>query len=478
MGKKRDVPTTFSALDRLQIVKSFADANIPISDFIVDDFFRRLHNSNYAPLPTLFEDKECKDMVPKRFKKHMVDKFSTLTSKVVFSQTSTNGTTTKLLVELFDGHRVESVIMRHEKLGGDQVGRTTLCVSSQVGCQMGCTFCATGTMGIIGDLSAGEILEQLVHANAVLETPVRNVVFMGMGEPLNNYANVKEAVKGMVDTKRFGLGHGHVTVSTVGITPIIRKLSAEMPYVNLALSLHAPNQELRTQIVPAAKAYKIEGLIDALDNHMKGGSGEEQDDREVKGKKKKKARKAMIQYTMLNGPTATFECAHQLGKLCEGRNIIVNLIPYNQTDVKDKYSCPPLEHIEEFQRIVMSYGLFVFIRKTMGEDIAGACGQLVLQKDIKEGGAVGDIEETLNARSGSSSGGRGGKKQLSGADGASNGNQADPRRDDDNNNNNNNAEGYEGMQYSRAFIGAGAALGLVALGLCVLIGRRRAFQRV
>ena len=249
---------------------------------------------------------------------------------------------------------------------------------------MGCTFCATGTMGIIGNLSAGEILEQLVHADRVKK--IRNIVFMGMGEPLNNFENVKAAVTAMVNTKQFGLAFGHVTVSTVGVTPKIRKLTEEMPFVNLALSLHAPNQEMRSQIVPAAKAYKIEGLIEALDDHMKTplrAGAAANPDGEISNKKKK-VRKAMIQYTMLDGPTATFECAHQLGKLCEGKNIIVNLIPYNTTDVKDKFQCPSLEHIEAFQKIVMGYGLYVFIRKTMGEDIAGACGQLVLQKEDEE----------------------------------------------------------------------------------------------
>ena len=196
--------------------------------------------------------------LPRTFVEVMKKDFVTTTSYVETKQTSKDGLTTKLLVKLRDGHMVESVIMRHE------TGRQTLCVSSQVGCAMGCTFCATGTMGIIGDLTAGEILEQLVHANSVLDPkkPIRNVVFMGMGEPLNNFENVKATVTAMHNTKQFGLGHGHVTVSTVGVTPSIRRLTKEMPHVNLALSLHAPTQELRSKIVPAAKAYKIEGIVE------------------------------------------------------------------------------------------------------------------------------------------------------------------------------------------------------------------------
>ena len=321
----------------------------------------------------------------------MMLKFATHTTSVKSELTSSDGSTTKLLIALHDGHMVESVIMRHES------GRNTLCVSSQVGCAMGCTFCATGTMGIIGSLSTGEILEQLVHAGR--RAKIRNIVFMGMGEPLNNYDNVKEAVLGMLDTKRWSLGHGHVTVSTVGVEKGIRKLTRDVPHVNLALSLHAPNQELREKIVPAARSCKIEALIAALDSHTGEGNDENNNanNTKKKTKKKKKVRKAMIQYTMLNGPTSTLTCAHELGALCEGKNIVINLIPYNPTDVEDKYSCPSMEHIITFQKVVMSYGLFVFIRKTMGDDIAGACGQLVLEKTKKENGDGGgcDIEEIL-----------------------------------------------------------------------------------
>jgi sorting nexin-8 len=401
--KKRAPPNSappYSALDTAQIYACLEALDEPLknTDLHVSEFQRRLHKAKYPDLADFPWDD-----FPKKFANVLSTSFVTRTSTVTLVQTSSDGSTTKLLVQLHDGHMVESVIMRHD------TGRTTLCVSSQVGCQMGCTFCATGTMGIIGDLSAGEILEQLVHAMDV--APIRNIVFMGMGEPLNNFINVKAAVTAMINTKQFGLAHGHVTVSTVGITPKIRQLSKELPFVNLALSLHAPNQEMRSKIVPAAKAYKIEGLIEALDDHMRVSrsgdklSGDGTSEAAV-SKNKQKDRKAMIQYTMLNGPTASFECAHQLGALCEGKNIIVNLIPYNQTDVKDKYSCPSLEHIEEFQRIVRSYGLFVFIRKTMGEDIAGACGQLVLDKrssgEEKKGG---DIEDILEARSQSPSGG-------------------------------------------------------------------------
>ena len=239
-----------------------------------------------------------------------------------------------------------------------------------------------------------------------------------MGEPLNNYDNVVAACKGLVDCRRWNLRHERVTVSTVGVTPKIRKFTKDMPELALALSLHAPNQEARSAIVPAAKAYPIEGLIDALDNHMmscfsasKKGSNdvtehEGKDDQnnintvggysEEQRKSASKRKRAMIEYVMLEGETSSFECAHQLGKLCENRRLIVNLIPYNQTDVKDKLRCPPREHIEKFQDIVRSYGSFCYIRRTMGADIAGACGQLVVEKEQKDSSSppvANDIED-------------------------------------------------------------------------------------
>ena len=136
--------------------------------------------------------------------------------------------------------------------------RATLCVSSQVGCKMGCKFCATGTLGELGHLTSGEILEQLVHANRVNDVPIRNVVFMGMGEPLNNYDNVVEAVRTMTSVRGFGLGPKQVTVSTVGIVPRMEQLTNDLPQVSMALSLHAPTQQLRAEIVPAARGWNME----------------------------------------------------------------------------------------------------------------------------------------------------------------------------------------------------------------------------
>jgi sorting nexin-8 len=436
--RSRDPPSPNSILDRQALIRALDERNISLKSQHIDAFYQSLHRQHYPPLdkfvetyylneaklslddaPTLplknklsRKKNRNKLQLPKvllDFIKDPNNGFVTITSTVDDARTSADGTTTKLAVKLHDGHLVESVLMRYITKGGS---RASLCVSSQVGCAMGCTFCATGTMGIKGNLTTGEILEQIVHADRILAQEsvsakennsdaknldlVRNVVFMGMGEPLNNYDNVVEACRGLIDRKRWNLAHGRVTVSTVGVTPKIHQLTRDLPQVCLALSLHAPNQEMRSAIVPAAKAYKIEGLIDALDRHMMGATSK---DYNANGFSKEERirestrRRAMIEYVMLEGDTSTFECAHQLGKLCENRHLVVNLIPYNQTDVKDKLRCPSEAHMKEFQSIVASYGAFCTIRRTMGADIASACGQLVVKKEKEETIATNDIED-------------------------------------------------------------------------------------
>eukprot|EP00815_Leptocylindrus_aporus_P012654 CAMPEP_0116073156 /NCGR_PEP_ID=MMETSP0322-20121206/15029_1 /TAXON_ID=163516 /ORGANISM="Leptocylindrus danicus var. apora, Strain B651" /LENGTH=276 /DNA_ID=CAMNT_0003562285 /DNA_START=444 /DNA_END=1274 /DNA_ORIENTATION=- len=216
-----------------------------------------------------------------------------------------------------------------------------------------------------------------------------------MGEPLNNFKNVVSAVKSMFQRKRWNMRQGRVTVSTVGVTPNMIKLTKEIPDVSLALSLHAPNQEMRSAIVPAAKSYSIEGLIDALDNHL---MAKVKDKNDLEARKlASKKRRVMIEYVMLDGETSSFECAHELGKLCLNRHLYVNLIPYNPTDVKDTLRCPSEEVMREFQRIVASYNTFCYIRRTMGADVNGACGQLIVKKE-KSSSHVDDIEDTTGPR--------------------------------------------------------------------------------
>ncbi|CAM9237946.1 unnamed protein product, partial [Pylaiella littoralis] len=393
-------------------------------------------------------------------------KFAVLTSTVVETQRSEDGTV-KLLVRLQDGQMVETVVIQHNGTHP----RTTLCVSSQVGCQMACTFCATGTMGLKGDLTAGEILEQVLHASRV--SPIRNVVFMGMGEPLNNYDAVLASIRGMSDSRMFKLSPRHITLSTVGVVPRMKQLTIDAPETQLALSLHAPNQELRNRIVPSARAYRLDKLMDALDGHLRGPAApapatttkaaadvvalaaEQQrvpvENGETKASEHDEAegaaevavegggggaaaaaagggadeagavetiagvimvggkgagRRALIEYVMLAGVNDTEECGRELGELLKGRNVLVNLIPYNPTYApgSEEFQEPTEEALQKFRAIVHEHGLLVTIRRHHGRDIDGACGQLAVKvvASAARSGTGGGCS------SGSGSGSRGG----------------------------------------------------------------------
>ncbi|KAH7423095.1 hypothetical protein KP509_12G039100 [Ceratopteris richardii] len=313
-------------------------------------------------------------------------KFKPTTSHVHIQYDSSDGRTTKLLVMFESGLSAEAVIMRHDSSAGKYAGgprtgaaRATLCVSSQVGCKMGCTFCATGTMGFKGNLSAAEILEQLVHASRI--TPIRNVVFMGMGEPMNNYSAVVRAAKSMTG-RCFHLSPKHITISTVGIIPRIISLKADFPEVSLAISLHAPTQELRSEIVPAARAFPLSKLIAAVDDYLT----------ESKSK-------VFIEYVMLAMVNDTEVHAHQLGQLLRGKRVVINLIPYNPTSVVQQFKASGSIELFRFQKILKEvYNLRTTVRQEMGQDIEGACGQLHVSHRRSNGSAeldslLQDIEE-------------------------------------------------------------------------------------
>lgn len=362
------------------------------------------------------------------------------TTRLLGAQRSCDGETTKLLVQLQDGLQVEAVVMEYDntdryaapqqqdeeargqqgaqpqhqqdeqqqaqqqaqggKEGSEEEGseeeeeefhdalsslgeafqlmggrRATLCVSSEVGCAMGCTFCATGTMGLTADLTAGEIVEQLVHARRVAQ--IRNIVFMGMGEPLNNYGAVRSAVGMMTDPRYFGLRRKKVTVSTVGVIPRLLQMVDDMPGVSLALSLHAPTQELRQTIVPSAKAFKLDRLMAAVDEYQQ-----------------RTRQSVFVEYVML-GPdvNCTPEHAHQLGALLRGKDVLVNLIPWNPIlSPSISFAAPAEGATAEFHRILRyEYGVNCTIRAEKGQDISGACGQLVLEHGgrLSTSGAAG-----------------------------------------------------------------------------------------
>lgn len=277
--------------------------------------------------------------------------------KFIRSVESEDGETIKFLWELSDGKRVESVLI----LSGS---RRTVCVSCQVGCPARCAFCASGKQGLLRNLSVGEIVEQVLHIDRHLKPKgerVCHIVFMGMGEPMENYDAVVQAIQIFNDPKAFQISQRRITVSTVGVVEGIDKLAKEDLSVNLVLSLHAPNQHLRKKIIPYARKYPLEEILMAMERYA----------RETR-------RDITYEYTLLAGLNDTSEHAKELAQLLSGKQCTVNLIPYNPVEGL-RLNRPSKEVIEDFRSILVGEGINTTWRYTKGKDIAAACGQLALQ---------------------------------------------------------------------------------------------------
>jgi len=276
--------------------------------------------------------------------------------EVLSEQISVDGTV-KWLFESGAGQAVETVFI-------PEPGRGTLCISSQVGCALDCAFCATGAQGFNRNLQAAEIVGQVAHANRHLpprpngEPAITNVVFMGMGEPLANYRNVVSALAVLLSDYAYGLSRRRITVSTSGIVPHIEKLGDDCN-VSLAVSLHAPNDELRDKLVPINRLHPIADLLDASWRYAA----------------KRANRYITFEYVMLRDVNDTLEHANQLARLLKGRPAKVNLIPFNPFAGND-YERSRSETIEKFQNRLRQRGLISTTRKTRGDDIDAACGQL------------------------------------------------------------------------------------------------------
>ncbi|WP_052887558.1 23S rRNA (adenine(2503)-C(2))-methyltransferase RlmN [Thermogemmatispora carboxidivorans] len=288
-------------------------------------------------------------------------------------QRSKDDRTRKILLELADGRLIESVLMLYPPLG-ESSARATVCVSSQAGCAFGCTFCATGQMGFERHLSAGEIVAQVLHfARELRAAPWRarglpgsqpidhitNLVFMGMGEPLHNYDNVIHALRILNSAEGFNLGARHMTISTVGLPPGIRRLSQEGLQVNLAISLHAPNDELRAQTMPVNRKYPLAEVLAACQDYIAA-----------------TRRQITFEYVLLAGVNDSPACAHQLGELLSPlkQYAHVNCIPVNKTAAG--YRPPGPEVIRRFREILFEHGVSNSVRAERGDDIDAACGQL------------------------------------------------------------------------------------------------------
>ena len=271
---------------------------------------------------------------------------------------SDDGETTKLLLRMSDGTLIETVLMQYPVEGRHP--RATVCVSTQAGCAMGCVFCATGQMGFERNLRAEEVVAQVLHMARVLRERgehVTNVVFMGMGEPLANYAETVRAVRLLTDARAFGLGQRHVTVSTVGLIHAIERLAEEDLQVGLAISLHAPNDELRQRLVPTAGPTSVEDLVSAAQRFFR-----------------RTGRRVTFEYALIDGVNDSDALAEELAVLLRGMGVHVNLIPVNPT--AGGYGRPPRGRVLAFERILVEGGVNCTVRVEKGAEISAACGQL------------------------------------------------------------------------------------------------------
>jgi 23S rRNA (adenine2503-C2)-methyltransferase len=300
-------------------------------------------------------DPEAMSNLGKLDRKTLAEKFAFSTASIAVHQISNDGTH-KLLLNWPNGANAETVMIPD----GD---RRTACVSSQVGCPVGCRFCASGVNGVKGNLTAAQIVEQVYELNRVIGGEKKgerltNIVFMGMGEPLANYQNVMTAVRILHDPKCFNIGARKITLSTVGVPPKMRELAHEDLPLNLAISLHAPTESLRRSLIPWAEHFAIKDILEAARYYF------EQTGREV-----------TLEYILLSHVNDQPEHAKQLAGVCRSLRANVNLIRYNEVESLP-FTRPESADVMRFQEILRDAGVNAHVRKSRGRDIDAACGQL------------------------------------------------------------------------------------------------------
>ncbi len=269
--------------------------------------------------------------------------------KIIKKQVDTD--VKKYLFELADGNRIESVLMFHDY-------GTSLCVSSQVGCNMGCAFCESGRLKKVRNLETYEIVEQLLLIERDANVKISHVVVMGIGEPFDNYDNVMNFIRIITSNKGINMGSRHITVSTCGVIPGIIRFMNDFDQVNLAISLHAPNDMIRNTIMPISKAYVLSELMDTIKLYIE-----------------KTNRRVTFEYIMLDGINDSKENAEELAKLLKGMNCYVNLIPYNETE-NIAFKRSKKVQILAFYDILKKNNIAVTIRREFGGKVDAACGQL------------------------------------------------------------------------------------------------------
>jgi len=289
--------------------------------------------------------------LPKEFRAKLVDDGYFISQlKIVEKLTDPDGTV-KYLFETADGQKIESVLL-------DETDRKTICLSTQVGCRLGCKFCATGYLKFERNLTTGEIIDQAGTISADSSCKINNLVYMGMGEPLDNYDSTLKAVRILSDQAGRQIGARRQTISTVGLPDGIRKLADEDIYPRLAVSLHAPNDNLRKQIVPAASKYPLPALLSAMKYYTQ-----------------KTERRITIEYCMMDNINDSLDYAEKLIKLLRGLHVSFNLIEYNPHPGSD-FQPSPKEQIKAFKDFLMQSGFEAIIRYRRGRSIKAACGQL------------------------------------------------------------------------------------------------------
>ena len=281
--------------------------------------------------------------------KYLKENFSMGELKIIKKQEDVD--VKKYLFELFDGKLIEAVLMKHDY-------GNSLCVSSQVGCNMGCSFCESGRLKKKRNLYAYELVMQVLKVEEDIKMRISHVVLMGIGEPFDNYDNVMKFINIINDPKGINIGIRHITVSTCGVVPKIREFAKEKLGVNLAISLHAPTDEIRNKIMPINKAYKINDIMDAVKDYIK-----------------ETNRRVTFEYILLKDINDSKDCAYELASKLKGLNCYVNLIPYNETS-NIGFKASSKVTIDEFYDILKMQGINVTIRREFGRKVSAACGQL------------------------------------------------------------------------------------------------------
>ena len=301
--------------------------------------------------------------ISENLKQKLIENYVSQPIQIIDKRISVDGTV-KFLYKLFDNNVIEGVLMKY-KYG------YTLCVSTQVGCRMRCAFCASGIDGLVRNLSAGEILGQVIAVNQFLEGKLKeerkitNIVLMGSGEPLDNYENVKKFINLVNDKNGLSVSERNISLSTCGIVENIYKLADDNLQITLTISLHAPFDEMRKSLMPIANKYSIQQIIDACKYYFN-----------------KTGRRVVFEYVLIKGINTTDECIKQLSKLMHGFSYHINVISLNNVEEKDLKGTTREEALE-FVKKLQERHISATLRRTMGQDIDGACGQL-RRKFLKE----------------------------------------------------------------------------------------------